>query len=207
MALAAGLLAAAGCDSPGPSVRPPPAAPTAAPPPAPIADPLASGASGLFRSARFDLLLPLPDGRAWAIDDHKESWLRAEHRATASSLVLRAWREDLPVSRARCEEQARLSRTLPERRGTVAIETRHVDVPPGHDTALEVLVRAAPGKPVEGIAMAFGASGRRCFAFAFVTSAAREEIVAERLAAITDGTFSRMRFESALSPPREPLPQ
>ncbi len=49
---------------------------------------------GEFVSRRFGVRVPLPDGRAWRIDDHGESWLSAVHGSGGGELALRVWRED-----------------------------------------------------------------------------------------------------------------
>ncbi len=67
-ALGAVVSLALGCAGrPVASPRPPPP-----PPPAPTAetgDALATAPLGIFRSKRFDLAIPIPDGRGFAIDD------------------------------------------------------------------------------------------------------------------------------------------
>jgi len=204
--LAALALVASSCSAPA---KPPPPLPQ---PPAPRpaqrpadADRLAAGTDfGAYRSARFNLVLPLPDVTGWRIDDRKEHWLAATHAATASTLLLRTWHADEVVRRSACEEQARLWRKLPERAGSRLLEARPLPLPAEHDTIVEVRLR--PGTkavPAEGFVLAFGGWARRCFAFVFVTRASNEDAVAERLATIVDGSLARIRFESELEPGRE----
>lgn len=189
------------------------------PPPQPVAsraastaiDPLAAGAWGLFRSRRFDLSLPLPDGKAWRIDDHRESWLVAVHDPTGSTLLVRTWREDEVVGRSRCEERARLGRRLPSRQGAQIVESRRIDVPPDHDTLVEAgIVATGAGAPIDGFVMAFGARARRCFAYVFTTRATGTDAarwMAERLSAMVEGSLSEIALKSDLDPsiPREPV--
>jgi hypothetical protein len=176
------------------------------PPARPVAaDPLAAGARfGSYRSARFNLVLPLPDAREWRIDDRGERWLSATHAASSSTLLLRTWREDEVVRRASCEERARLWRKLPERSGSRLLEARPLAMPSEHDTIAEVRLRpSTKTEPAEGFVLAFGGWARRCFAFVFVTRAPSESAVAERLATMMDGSLTRIQFESELSPERE----
>src|SRR5688572_26052614 len=57
---------------------------------------------GEYTSKRFDLVLRLPDARGWTVSDERSPWLEAKHAGTASSLLVRVWREDEVVGRARC---------------------------------------------------------------------------------------------------------
>lgn len=201
------MLLASSCGAPA-KPSPPPAptapAPQASARPAAI-DPIAAGARfGAYRSARFNLVLPLPDAEAWRIDDRGERWLAATHAASSSALLVRTWREDEVVRRASCEERARLWRKLPERAGSRLLEARALALPPEHDTIAEVRLRpSTKTEPAEGFVLAFGGWAKRCFAFVFVTRAPSERAVAERLATMVDGSLTRIRFESELLPERE----
>lgn len=201
------LLGCAACAPAEPPIAPPPGALPPAPPPAPA---FVAGRGGTFRSERFNLRLPLPDGDAWRIDDHGSSWLTAAHAASSSTLVVRVWHEDGRATRARCEDQARLRRALPERGAAEILQDRGLEAPAGFDTRLLVgIVAPKPGAPLGAFAVAFGAHGHRCFAWAFTTSAAgpgAERVVGERLAAMIEGSLSRVVIESDLTPriEREP---
>lgn len=205
--LAALLLLAAAC-APAPA---PPSPPSAAPPPPP-ASALGGGQLGEYRSERFDLLLPLPDARGFRVEDGQGPWLVATHAASSTSLLVRTWREDGRASRAACEARARLWRDLPRLDPSLTIVERRVDVPEGFDTVLQIgVVEAAPGAPIEGVALAFGGSGRRCFAFVAETraqGASAERLVAERLAAVVEISLGGLRLEREIAPAvrREPLP-
>jgi hypothetical protein len=167
---------------------------------------------GDFRSRRFHLLIPLPDGKAWRIDDHTSQWLSATHPASQSELLVRVWRDADRMNRTRCEAQARLWRPLPERAGTDIVATRRVNVPPEHDTTVEVGVSAEqPGKPLHGFAMAFGGWSHGCFAYVYTTRATGDSVarvLSERLAAMVDGSLSKIVVASDLEPviPKEPVP-
>jgi hypothetical protein len=168
---------------------------------------------GRFPSKRFDLSVPLPDGPAWRIDDHRTNWLVATHPASSSTVRARMWREPGLMSRERCEARAReWTRDIPVLQEARILERRAAsEVPaPGFDTELVTGVARADAATgtVEGFAMAFGASMKRCVALVFTTSASGPDAslrVGDRLgvgARILEGTT----FQSELTPPgREPL--
>lgn len=194
-----GAAALLGCGPPAPS---PPPAPSALAPEPPALD---AGRWGDFRSERFDVLVPLPDGRAWKIDDRRTPWLTATHEATGSSLIVRVWREDDLVSRQRCEERARGWREIPAAgEGVELVERRVVPLPAGFDTVLVAGVRAAgPGKPLLGFVTAFGGWARRCFAYVFTTrhrGRGAERVIGDRLATMVEGSFLKLDVGSDLAP-------
>ncbi|UQA60736.1 hypothetical protein [Polyangium aurulentum] len=207
LSLAALALFASSCGAPAkPSSPPSPAAPPPQPSARPAAvDPIAAGTGfEAYRSARFNLVLPLPDAEGWRIDDRGDRWLAATHAASSSALLMRTWREDEVVRRASCEERARLWRKLPEREGSRLLEARALPMPAEHDTIAEVRLRpSTKTEPAQGFVLAFGGWAKRCFAFVFVTRAPSERAAAERLATMVDGSLTRIRFESELSPERE----
>jgi hypothetical protein len=203
------LAALAGCGGP-PS--PPPAPPRpAAPPPETVADldPLTAGPIGIFRSKRFDLVVPLPDGRGFAIDDTRGPWLVARHAGSRSTLLLRRWRTPGITTRDACERAARDGRPLPSLDAAELIEVKSVAVPPDHDTSATVALYrppardGAPPPPLFGMVLAFGAYARQCFAFAFVTEAdgaGAEAIVAARLQRLVDQSLGGIQARSDLDP-------
>jgi hypothetical protein len=196
-------LAFAACSSSAampPDEPPPPPAPTPPPivAPAPTQSlpfPVAPGEAPFrtVRSQRFQLSLPLPDRAGWSLDPEKgSSFLVMRHAATASTLVVRRWLAQAPMNRARCEEAVRLIRDLPAREGELA--SRFLDVPPGFDTRVDVGAAAGPEGP-QGWLLAFGASGRRCFAFVYTTEATgpdAEQVVGDRLAVIQTMVLERI---------------
>lgn len=195
-----------GCEPAQLPATPPPSAPAPArPPPA-----FATGAAGTFRSERFALRLPLPDGGAWRIDDHRGPWLTATHAASASTLIVRSWTEDGRATRARCEERARLWRKLPERAGAEIVQDRAIDAPAGFDTRLLVgVVAGKPGAPIAAFALAMGAHAHRCFVWSYATIAegpGAEKVVGERLATMVEASLAKVTVESELTPriQREP---
>ena len=168
---------------------------------------------------RFGLKLPLPDGKSWRIDDHESGWLVARHAASASELVVRVWREEAVMNRARCEERARFWRKIPERESADIVERHPVDVPTGFDTVAFVGVvapalagkKAKAGEELRGVAMAFGGKGKRCFAWIYTTSAGgqgAEAVLGERLATMVQGSLSATTTVNELDPQidRAPAP-
>ena len=193
-------LAIAGCSASVPVAEPPPERADTAPAPQPTtrtASPFPVGANeAAFRTARsqrFQLSLPLPDRAGWSLEKEEgSSFLVMQHASTASTLIVRRWREQAPMNRARCEEAARLIRDLPAREGQLASE--YLDVPPGFDTRVDVGAEDGPPGP-QGWLLAFGASGRRCFAFVYTTTATgptAEQVVADRLAVIQTMVLARV---------------
>ncbi len=200
------LTIATGCAEP-----PPPA-----PPPAPVAaqptpQPFGEMKWGEFRSKRFELLLPLPDGRSWKIDDHSGPWLTATHPASGSTLLARTWIEDGgKVDRHRCEEKARLWKKLPDHTRAEMIEEKTIASPPGFDTFVEVgVVPDKKGGAIEAFAVAFGGYRHRCFAYVLTTGArgeGAEKVVGERLATMVDKSLGAAVLESDLAPKLERAP-
>jgi len=193
-----------GCGAPVTSPARP--APVAVAPLARAKEGLGDGPWGEFVSKRFGVRVPLPDGKAWRIDDHTEHWLMATHGPSGAVLLLRAWREDSVVNRQRCEDKARLWRKLPERGPAEIVERRAVNVPKDFDTVVEIGVVATRGPAsdrIDAFAMAFGGWAHRCFAYVFTTSArgqGAEEVVGERLGTMVQGSLEKLSFESEVEP-------
>jgi hypothetical protein len=209
--LAAVLVIALAACGPPLAAPPPPAPPASAVAPAPAPAPLGGLAWGTFHSERFELLLPLPDGRAWRIDDHNGPWLSATHPASESALLVRSWTEDGRVTRQRCEERARLWHTFPDPSRAAEVKARSVDAPGGFDTFVSIgVVTGKPEEPIAGFALAFGGRGHRCFAWAYSTLArgpGAAELLGERLATMVERSLGKVVIESELAPriPRETL--
>ncbi|WP_437294260.1 hypothetical protein [Sorangium sp. So ce426] len=209
LAPAAALLALVPACAPAPAAPPGPPRPA---PPAQAASTLDDGELGEYRSDRFDLRLPLPDARGFRVEDGEGPWLVATHAASSTSLLVRTWREDGRASRAACEARARLWRDLPRPGEGLTAAERRIDVPEGFDTVVAIGVAdSPPGAPIDGFAVAFGGSGRRCFAFVAETRAAgpsAEQLVAERLAVVVEISLGGLRLLREIAPavPREPPP-
>lgn len=204
------IVGATSCSStPAPSKPKPQAPPSLAnesrPEEAP-SDPIASASASsfeAFRSARFNLSIPLPDASRFRLDDQSERWLVATHAPTDTVLRLRTWREDDVGARARCEARARSWRAIPEREGSRLLEARKLDVPRDHDTLAEARIRPkSKTNPAEGFVLAFGGWAHRCFAYVLITHASDEKLIASRLATMVSGSLARIREESELVAPR-----
>jgi len=209
LGLGGGLLSGCGPDPSG--AGPPPAAPTAPVPPV-VADPEPAAFPAFpvpageprYRtvlSKRLQLSLPLPDRSGWTMPPQPPGFLVLRHAATASTLTVRVWREPENMSGQRCEQRARLHRDLPSR--GQAISRRFEELPAGFDTQVDVgLLMGSPGQEVGGYVLAFGASARRCFAFAFATvatGAGAEQLVADRLVVIDGLTLAGVKLQSPIA--------
>jgi hypothetical protein len=162
------------------------------PPPAALAFPDTPGPLARYRSQRLGASLPLPDGRAWRIDDHSRPELVATHAPTRSRVVLSVFRTDGLVGRAQCEALARTRRLVP----TGDLHTLEDDVAftqETFDTRVWVAVEPGPrpDQSLVGHVMAFGGFLRKCIAFVFSTEvdgASDEPVLSARLA------FARARI-------------
>jgi hypothetical protein len=157
----------------------------------PTAEPLAGwegGQPGRYHSLRHGAFVPLPDGRAWQIDDHTGDWLVATHPPTTSVLRLRVLREPHGQSKAKCEARARtLDPTLPRvETGRLIVESD--DVIPAWDAHLTAFV--VPKKQsLDAHLMVFAANLRRCLIVHYATRSSApdaEAIVGARLADVGD---------------------
>ena len=143
------------------------------------------GSWGKFHSKRFQVTVPLPDGRTWKIDDHRAPELVAVHPPTSSRLVLLATQEEELVNRQRCEERARARGWIAKSTLTTVEDQVHVG-PGAYDSRVWVAIDAAKeGGGVEGHVYLFGAFLRRCLLVHLATSvpsATDQEVLASRLA-------------------------
>ncbi len=164
----------------------------------------ASGDSawGKFHSKRFQLTVPLPDGRGWRIDDHHAPELVATHEPTSSRLTILATREPDLMNRVRCEARARTLGIVPASATLTTVEDEVHVGPDAYDA--HVWVALDPGKPdgrVEGHVFLFGAFLRQCLLVHLSTtvpSSKDENVLASRLAVA--GT--RIVKAITLDPPR-----
>jgi hypothetical protein len=199
-ALLSGAAAACGSSSGVPATAPPP--PVRAPPPSDFE----GGRLGSFQSKRFHVELPLPDGRAWRIDDRSTPWLSATHAGTSSTLWVRTWQEHERANTKSCEEKARLwKKEIPSRDGVEIVEHRAAGVPAGFDTWVDIGVSAAakPGAPMRAFALAFGGRRHSCFAYVYITQAegpGAERAIAARLAAMVQRSLSLVVAVDGLKP-------
>jgi len=165
------------CGAAEPSVQAPTAGPVA-PSTGPVvfAD---DGALKRFRSNRFRVSIPLPDGRTWKIDDHTRPELVARHAPTSSSLTLYSSVED---------------------QATVG--------PDAYDTRIWVALSAgrAAGAPLVGHVFAFGAYIHKCLFFHFASEVASdrfEDALSSRLATARLRIFGGLALEAFDEPPRD----
>jgi hypothetical protein len=202
--VAAGLLACGGeprsvkAASSSASVADAGGAPSAPRPPEYASD---EAAWGKFHSKRFQLTVPLPDGRTWKIDDHRLPELVAVHAPTSSRLTVLATHEEDLMNRQRCEDRARARGWVASRTLTTVDDQVHVG-PDAYDSRVWVAIDAArPGGGLEGHVYLFGAFLRRCLLIHLTTSvpsANDEAVLASRLAVGT----TRIVKAVALDPPR-----
>src|SRR5207253_11167008 len=80
---------------------------TNAPPPRPPQFATDDAGWGRFHSKRFQLSIPLPDGKTWKIDDHSKPELVATHAPTSSRVTVITTTEEELVNRKHCETRAR----------------------------------------------------------------------------------------------------
>jgi hypothetical protein len=169
-----------------------------------------TGRPGTFHSARFELSLDLPEGKAWRIDDHNTPWLLATHERTRSTLQVRSWNEDRPATKHRCYERARQwKQGLPDIDTSHAVsdELRHLDG--GVEARMVSGIDVPEGSPhIAGYAVAVGTLVRKCIVIIYQTEASRPsgpQALAERLAVMSETVMAKVKFDSTLNPARETL--
>ena len=155
-----------------------------------------------YRSRRLALSLPLPDGRAWRIDDHSDPSLVATHAPTRSRLVVSVFSADQLVGRAQCEELARGRKLVPdeEPRALRTVEDEVAITQATFDTRVEVTLRpgAGPDRSLGGRVMAFGGFLRKCYAFVYSTEvddASDEAVLSSRLAFVRARVLGGLELE------------
>ncbi len=127
-----------------------------------------------FRSARFELTVPLPDGHGWKIDDHKMPMLVATHAATAATLTLGISVEPELMNRQRCEAAAH-TRGLVHDDDYQTVDDEVIVGPGPYDThiVVEAVPGAAPHTAASGHVLLFGAYMKKCL-FAHYETLKRE---------------------------------
>jgi len=156
---------------------------------------------GRYHSKRFGLSFPLPDGKAWRIDDHSRPSLFALHEATSSEVWVLTTQEDDLVNRQKCEARAQALGWVTSKTLTTVDDEVTVG-PEAYDSRIWVAVDAAkPAGALEGHVYVFGAFIRRCLLVhvsTVVASAKDESVLSERLA------LARARIVRGLTidPPR-----
>jgi hypothetical protein len=123
-----------------------------------------------YHSLRFGFSVPLPDGRAWKIDDHKTAALVAEHPPTSSTLSLQTWSEPEVMNRQKCEDRAK-DLGLVHLKDPKTLED-HTTVGPGaYDSRVWVALETGGerGTALFGHVLLFGAFVRKCLFAHYVT--------------------------------------
>jgi hypothetical protein len=163
-----------------------------------------------FHSARLALSLPLPDGKAWRIDDHTRPELVATHAPTQSTVKVAVFRTDALVGRNECESLARDRKLVPP--GELhTLESAVETTQENYDTRIWVAVEpgSAPGSPLVGHVMAFGGFLRKCYVFDFATrvdSASDEAVLSDRLAFARARILGGLQLEVLGTVPRQTAP-
>jgi hypothetical protein len=163
-----------------------------------------------FHSKRFALSLPLPDGKAWRIDDHTRPELVAKHPPTRSTVTVVVFRAEELVGRSQCEALARERKVVPA--GDLQVLEEQTGITQQtFDTRTVVAIApgVGPDQPVVGHVMAFGGFLRKCFAFDFATEvdgAADEAVLSARLAYARARILGGMEIETLGAVQRERVP-
>ena len=164
-----------------------------------------------FVSQRFGFRLPLPDRARWAevID---ERWLTLWHRSTKSTLRLRTWRASPRVTREECREQVYLWRSeLRPASEADAVAVGALAAPEGFDVGVRIDLFAEASQGRRAVALAYGATVRRCYAASFETDLAdlSEAELGARLRLATEGIFGHVEVlgvEAFAAGDSEPAP-
>jgi hypothetical protein len=206
LTLAAFAVAATACGEPAPPAAAAPA--SAGVPPIVPEYPTDDASWGKFHSKRFQLSVPLPDGRGWKIDDHGHPELVAVHPPTSSTVTLVTTQEEELMNRTRCEARARsmgwLSRPhgKEDGEGLTTVDDQVQTGPDTYDSRVWVTIDAGrPDGALEGHVFLFGASVRRCLLVHVSTrvpSAKNEGVLASRLAIASARIVNGIRID----PPR-----
>ncbi len=145
------------------------------------------------------LEFPLPDREGWRQDSAEtRSWV-AQHAATGSRLVVRAWQHDSIARAADCEQQARMWRPdLPDLAPSDVLLARERTIGGIYRSQITLGVQAdaAGAGVVRGHALAFGSDARSCLMLVFSTVASGPDgprEVAERLGIVDQAVFGRVR--------------
>jgi hypothetical protein len=159
-----------------------------------------------YRSARFDLSVPFPDGPAWKIDDHSTAALVARHPPTSSTLTVQAFGEPVVMNRQKCEASSR-EKGLVTLRDPQTIEDLRTTGPDAYDSRIWVALesRGSPEAPLFGHVFLFGAFVRKCLFLHFATSVASErdeDVLTTRLAVARLRIIGGVRVVAFDQPPR-----
>lgn len=163
-----------------------------------------------FRSLRFHLTIPLPDGRSWRIDDHSRPELIATHPATRSTLLVALFTREELMNRQRCEARAREMGLVPS--GELRTVEDAVTVgPAAFDTRVWVALApgTGPGDPLVGHVLAFGSYIHKCLVFHYASEVATdkdEPVLSGRLAVARTRILGGIEVIPFAEPSREAPP-
>jgi len=161
-----------------------------------------------YRSARFELSVALPDGRAWKIDDHHERALIARHAPTRSTLTVLTFTDPDLMNRQKCQERA-VTMGLLALHDPRTLEDATTVGPGAFDSRVWIAVEAGPtaGAPITGHAVLVGGSIRKCLFVHYATEVASvndEPLLTSRLAVARLRILAGVQIESFDVAPREP---
>jgi hypothetical protein len=123
---------------------------------------------GKFHSVRHALMLPLPDGHAWKIDDHSHFELVAVHAASNTRVSVRLVQDAGELTnRAKCEQKALDEKFVKDLHVSVVEEQEGIDKD-GWDAHVLVAVEKTPTDLV-GHVTSFSSFIRKCLWFHFET--------------------------------------
>jgi hypothetical protein len=165
-----------------------------------------------YRSRRLALTLPLPDGKAWRIDDHSRPELSATHEPTHSRVVVAVFPAGELVGRTQCEDQAHVRGLVPEPESDArpfrTVEDEVAITQGDYDTRILVQVQpgAGPDRPLGGRVLAFGGFLRKCYVFVYTTEVERasdEAVLSSRLAFVRARVLGGLELAPFDAVPRE----
>ena len=200
-------LGIAGCGEP-PTPVVAPTRPESSAKPEPASPEFAESTWGKFHSERFQLTLPLPDGKRWKIDDHTQRELVAKHAGTSSVVTVYTSFERELVNHQACEDRARDAGLVPKELRTV--ESVVTVGPEAFDSRIWVAIDGGKdggtggGKNQKGLTghvFLFGANIRKCLFVHLETTVATPE-EEPKLSARLASARVRMLGELKIDPPR-----
>ncbi len=158
---------------------------------------------GKFHSERFQLTVPLPDGKHWKIDDHTQPQLVAKHAVTSSVVTIYTSFERELVNHKTCEDRARDAGLVPKELRSV--ESTVTIGPEAFDSRIWVAIEqgsaSAKDSRLTGHIFLFGAYVRKCLFLHLATTVptAQDE---PRLSARLASARVSMVAELKIDPPR-----
>ncbi len=152
---------------------------------------------GKFHSVRHAIMLPLPDGHSWKIDDHTRPELVAVHAASGTRVTLRLVQDAGELTnRQKCEQKAMEAKFVKDLRVSVVEDQEGIDKD-GWDAHVLVAVEKTPAELV-GHVLSFSSSIRKCLWFHFETHAkdGSEEELSDRLALARTKVLGELSLDS-----------